>query len=166
MVIPNIEAWTALKYKIVSQDANGNKTETEEKTFKSSDNYYEQNNNNAVDTANSKLKITPDSEQKNIVDSGKDLQMIIKHTGKKKDTQAQMFAMKKYTEPVTKSDKKITINQKYAINNFIIYGTQSTKKLTQDKRYQAVKKFKANFKKLPKSESDWKEVLKIVKIIK
>lgn len=106
---------------------------------------------------------TKKTEQNVIFESGRNLNIIISHTGKIKDTKTQSDAMKKYTDPITKRDKKITINQKYAINNFIVYGTQSTKNLTPSKRYQAVNKFMANFKKLPKSESDWAVVLKITK---
>ncbi len=100
------------------------------------------------------------SEQKIIMQSGDNLQIIIDSAGALKNQKAQVAAMKKYTTNLVNFDKKITTAQKYSINNYIVYGTKSTKKFTQDRRYQSVKKFKLSFGKLPKTENDWKEVLK------
>jgi hypothetical protein len=109
------------------------------------------------------IKLT--NEHLIIFDSGKNLNAIIENSGKKKSAWAQQDGMKRYIAPIT-NGQSATINQKYAINNFIVYGTKSTVVLSKDERYQVIKLFKDNFRKLPKSQSDWLEVLKISKIIK
>lgn len=121
--------------------------------------------NGSTPSSGNSNKAKGDNESSIIVKSGQSLDAILKHAGKKKDTNAQIVAMKKFTEPIAKG-QKILLAQKYALNNFIVYGTASTKKLNQDKRTSAIKKFIASFKKVPKSESDWNEVLKICKTIK
>lgn len=106
---------------------------------------------------------TQNTEGKIIYLSGSDLNIILSHNKKKKDVLLLTKIMKKYTEPYSKNDKKITINQKYAINNFIVYGTISNQHLKVDKRAMVIKDFISKFKKLPKTESDWNVVVKMAK---
>lgn len=111
------------------------------------------------------FKIKEDGESLIVVKSGKDLNLILKHTNHKKNIASQVYAMKKYTDQLAKGSK-ITINQKYAINNFIVYGTKSNQKLTVAKRAEVVKSYKAKYKKLPMSEKDWEIVVGMAKIKK
>ncbi|MEI7497776.1 MAG: chitobiase/beta-hexosaminidase C-terminal domain-containing protein [Candidatus Falkowbacteria bacterium] len=106
------------------------------------------------------------TESQLLMQSNKNLDQYIRDLKLKKDSKAQKNSIIKYTTPLVKADKKISQSQIFAINNFLVYGTQSTKKLSINKRFLAIKKFKAQFKKLPKSESDWVLVFKIAKSIK
>ncbi|MEI7498491.1 MAG: DKNYY domain-containing protein [Candidatus Falkowbacteria bacterium] len=108
---------------------------------------------------NISLAKNENEEAKIIVTSGKNLNAILTHTKNKKNIETQKSSMAKYTEPLVKSDKKISLNERYAINNFITYGTGETKKLTSKQRYDLVKTFTAKNKKVPKTELDWKQVL-------
>jgi len=94
-----------------------------------------------------------------IVKSGTNLNAFLKYNKVKKDTKAQIDAMKKYTEPLVKGLKGIKTSHKYAINNFIVYGTPSVQKMTIEKRYQLVFLYKESSKKVPLNQADWIKVL-------
>lgn len=100
-----------------------------------------------------------ENEASIIFKSGTNIDTIIKHSGKDKSVKDQIFAMKTYTEPLTKSYKNIKINVKYAINNFIVYGTQGTDNLSAIQRYNLVKLYKTKNKNVPQTEADWLKLL-------
>jgi hypothetical protein len=97
-------------------------------------------------------------EGKVVFDSGKNVAVILKNAGAKKNIAAQANAMAKYTEPIAKGSK-INAIEKYAINNFIVYGTDSTKKITVEKRAAAVKAYGTAYNKIPVSVADWQIVI-------
>jgi hypothetical protein len=99
-------------------------------------------------------------EARIIFDSGKNINSILTNSGAKKNVATQKTSMKKNVEPNIKGIK-LTDAQKYAINNFIVYGTKSTSKLTQAKRTDTIKKFKAQYKRMPLTVGDWQRVLEI-----
>ncbi len=94
-----------------------------------------------------------------IVKSGANLNLIINEAGRKKDPNLQTEIMKKYTESFIKGDKKILTKEKYAINNFIVYGTKETAQLGVGKRSELIKLFQKKYKKNPKTQKDWEQVL-------
>jgi len=111
--------------------------------------------------ASTVLAANEKSESAVIVGSGTNLNMILKHNGVKKNVQAQINGMSTYTDVLTKNIKGIKLSQKYAINNFIVYGTKETKTLTTSTRYQLITSYQKKYKKLPLSQIDWINLLKM-----
>jgi len=56
---------------------------------------------------------------------------------------------------------KVAAENRYAITNFVTYGTPDTQKLGQGERAGTVDSFKSAFGRLPQTETDWEDVLKI-----
>ncbi|MEI8360527.1 MAG: Spy/CpxP family protein refolding chaperone [bacterium] len=110
--------------------------------------------------AGSVLAANEESEAKVIIDSGTNVNVILKNTGTKLNKKAQASAMAKYTTPLIKNIKNVKQTERYSLNNFIVYGTKGTKKLTMQKRYEMVIAFNKAVKKLPMSKADWVAVLK------
>lgn len=105
-------------------------------------------------------------EANSIFKSGVNLNEFLKNNKKTMNVKDQIYAMKKYTEPLIKGIKEVKISDKYVINNFIVYGTQSTSKLTAQKRYELIKLHKTKYKKLPTNQADWENLLKLNNNIK
>ncbi|MFZ4648464.1 MAG: hypothetical protein ACOYMB_02370 [Patescibacteria group bacterium] len=105
------------------------------------------------------------SEAKVVYDSGINLNVILKSTGKRMSVKDQTYSMRTYTLPLTKNFKNIPIGQKYAINNFIVYGTASTNNLSAKERFNLVKAYITKQKKLPKIKEDWLSILKKPSVI-
>lgn len=99
------------------------------------------------------------NEAKIIMDSGKDINRILKHNKMVKNTKIQKEMMKKYTEGLVKSLKNVTTAQLYAINNFIVYGTVSIRLVNTQKRADAVKAFIKKYKRAPKNWQDWNQIV-------
>lgn len=99
-----------------------------------------------------------------IINSGKDLSLIIKTVKARQSAKAQKYVMQNYTEPIIKGIK-ISTQQKYAINNFIVYGTISNINLAYTDRAGVIKDYKNKTKKLPITEKDWNKVLEMAKVI-
>ncbi|KKQ60552.1 MAG: hypothetical protein US81_C0017G0002 [Parcubacteria group bacterium GW2011_GWE2_38_18] len=100
------------------------------------------------------------NEAKMIVNSATDLNALISYNGRVQDVALQTQSMEKYTEPLSKSTS-LTITQKYSINNFIVYGTPGTRILGSGERAGVVNSYKSAFGKLPTTEDEWSDVIKI-----
>lgn len=66
----------------------------------------------------------------------------------------------KYIEILVGEDV-LPIKQQSAINNFIVYGSKSTLKLGMGERAGVLNSYKSAFSRLPETESQWSDVLKI-----
>ena len=94
-----------------------------------------------------------------IFKSGSNINEILNHTKKKKSSNDQTYAMKKFTDPLIKGLKGVKTSDKYAINNFVVYGTQETGKLSAKERFNLLVSYKNKYKFTPKSQGDWEKVL-------
>lgn len=66
-----------------------------------------------------------------------------------------------YMEPLILRNKVIDEDNKNALVNFITYGTKTTKYLGEGERAGVVSSYKSAFDKLPQSEGEWNDCLKI-----
>ena len=96
-----------------------------------------------------------------VYESGKDLKLITSHNNVAVNAVSQGEVMEKYTMKMVENSPGLTINEIYAVNNFIVYGTESTKILGTGERAGAVNSYKQAFGKLPRTNKDWEDVLKI-----
>lgn len=96
-----------------------------------------------------------------IYESGTNLDLILKNSSKVKNVKDQIYAMKTYTDPLTKNVKNFKTSDKYAINNFIVYGTKSVLKFTAKQRAGMVESYQDKNHKLPTSNINWLEVLNL-----
>jgi len=89
-----------------------------------------------------------------------DVSQVIAEMGVSRDTTAE----KTYSEGIVAkvvTDTKITAEVRNTINNFVTYGTKATKILGAGERAGVVNSFKAALGKLPTTEADWNDVMKI-----
>jgi hypothetical protein len=94
-----------------------------------------------------------------IVVSG-DVSLILANTGKTRDLALESDGYKKYISLLIAGAQltEISIN---AITNFIVYGTETTQKLGAGERAGVINSYKSAFGKLPTTQSDWEDVIKI-----
>jgi len=85
---------------------------------------------------------------------------LLANTGQTRNQAQETAGMTKYTNKIV-GTATITTEQKEAMNNFIVYGTATTKKLGAGERAGVVNSYKAAFGKLPTTESEWSDVIKI-----
>lgn len=74
---------------------------------------------------------------------------------------AESSILSKYTQALLKNIAKITEKEKQIINNFITYGTATTKKMGAGERAGVIDSYKSAFKKVPKTEAEWSDTIKI-----
>jgi hypothetical protein len=58
-------------------------------------------------------------------------------------------------------DKNISADEKLTINDFIVYGTRGTQRLGAGERAAVVNSYYQAYRKLPNTEAEWSDVLKI-----
>ncbi len=75
-------------------------------------------------------------------------------------TDLEYRTFKKYVEPMVNSDL-VDKKQENSLVNFVQYGTETTKKLGSVERAGVVSSYKASYKKLPKTNSEWSDCIKI-----
>ncbi len=85
---------------------------------------------------------------------------LLTNTSQARNQEKEVSGMSKYTDKIVDS-MEIEPTEKEAMNNFIVYGTATTKKLGAGERAGVVNSYKAAFGKLPKTESEWSDVIKI-----
>lgn len=80
-----------------------------------------------------------------------------------RDAVKEKNAEKKYIASLIKGLKSVTLDdaQKTALNDFITYGTDTTKILGEGERAGVISSYKSAFGKLPKTETEWQDALKI-----
>ena len=96
-----------------------------------------------------------------VFESGTNLDAIIEYNSAIKDVDAQRNGIDTYTMPMVRDDANLTTSQIYAINNFIVYGTKSTQILGAGERAGVVSSYKKAFDKLPMTQKEWEDVVKI-----
>ncbi len=66
-----------------------------------------------------------------------------------------------YLPKLLSSDSSVDTKAKHSLINFITYGTPTTLRLGEGERAGVVNSFKAAFGRLPQTETDWNDVIKI-----
>ncbi len=85
---------------------------------------------------------------------------ILANVGATRNTATESSTASKYTSSLV-TGLTISAEAKTALTNFIAYGTASTKILGAGERAGVVNSYKATFGKLPTTESQWSDVIKI-----
>lgn len=85
---------------------------------------------------------------------------LLAHLGDTADSEMEEAGLVKY-KAILGSDRKITNAEKYTINDFIIYGTLTTQRLGAGERAAVINSYFQAYAKLPNSESEWSDVIKI-----
>ena len=86
---------------------------------------------------------------------------LLSFIGLKRNMNSEQAAANKYAQPLLKGVKTITTETYYALTNFISYGTPTTINLGEGERAGVVNSYKAAFGKLPSTEAEWNDVIKI-----
>ncbi len=81
--------------------------------------------------------------------------------GLKRDINSEAEAAGKYVRALTSGIKAVTAETRYALTNFVTYGTPTTLRLGEGERAGVVNSYKSAFGKLPASEAEWNDVIKI-----
>lgn len=95
-----------------------------------------------------------------IIFSGK-IENILAAVGAARNGQAEAGVSVKYTAPLVSGLKNITAEVKLTATNFINYGTPTTKFLGVGERAGVLSSYRAAFGKVPKTEAEWQDVIKI-----
>lgn len=93
--------------------------------------------------------------------AGRDTATVLAAVGAMQDAKAEANALSKYTMPLISGLKNVTADMKTAITNFVTYGTPTTKILGAGERAGVLNSYKTAFGKMPATESDWSDVIKI-----
>jgi len=87
-------------------------------------------------------------------------EILLAYLGSGVDIAAEKASLIKYAA-ILNLDSKINAVEKTTINNFIVYGTPSTKRLGAGERAGVINSYFQAYGKLPNSEAEWSDVLKI-----
>ncbi|MBU4347752.1 hypothetical protein KKF23_04375, partial [Patescibacteria group bacterium] len=90
-----------------------------------------------------------------------DVNSVIANAGAKRDLAKETDGANKYTKSLIKGISGLTAENKNAITNFIVYGTNSTQILGAGERAGVINSYKSAFGKLPTTQSEWEDVIKI-----
>ncbi len=93
--------------------------------------------------------------------AGRSVEQVLAAVGAMRDAKAEAVSQAKYTNSLVAGLKNITAEMKSAITNFVNYGTPTTKVLGAGERAGVISSYKAAFGKVPASESEWSDVIKI-----
>ncbi len=92
--------------------------------------------------------------------SAENLQNLLAYLGKTADPAGEQASLLKY-QIILGLDKTLTDAGKMAVNDFIVYGTPATYRLGSGERAGVINSYFQAYGKLPSSESDWSDVIKI-----
>ena len=93
--------------------------------------------------------------------AGRSVEQVLAAVGSLKDAKAEAAAETKYTAKLVSGIKNVTAEVKSAITTFVNYGTPTTKILGAGERAGVVNSYKSTFGKVPSSEAEWSDVIKI-----
>jgi len=93
--------------------------------------------------------------------AGRDVQEVLTAVGVMQNTKAEDAAEIKYTNSLVSGLKNITAEIKDAITHFVNYGTPTTLKLGAGERAGVVSSYKSAYAKVPSSETEWSDAIKI-----
>jgi len=92
---------------------------------------------------------------------GGDANVVSANMGINRDPEAEVSGYNKYTSALISGMDGLEQSNIYAITNFIVYGTPTTKILGAGERAGVLNSYKSAFGKLPKTESEWQDAIKI-----
>ncbi|MFA6514435.1 MAG: hypothetical protein WCT50_04095 [Patescibacteria group bacterium] len=90
----------------------------------------------------------------------KDTNQLLGHLGNSENLSGEQNGLTKY-KTILGLDKKISADEKATINDFIVYGTRGTQRLGAGERGAVVNSYFQAYGKLPNTEAEWSDVLKI-----
>lgn len=86
---------------------------------------------------------------------------LLNKFGFKRDLAKEQVSVKKYVKALIKNVAGLPEQSQHALTNFIAYGTDTTLKLGEGERAGVVNSYKSAFGKLPQTEAEWSDVIKI-----
>jgi hypothetical protein len=89
------------------------------------------------------------------------INVLVKKFGFKRDLAREKLDAKKYVRNLISDYISLADKHKYALINFVTYGTPTTKFLGEGERAGVLNSYKAAFSKLPATENEWSDVIKI-----
>lgn len=99
-------------------------------------------------------------EDANNIFSG-DISNMLEDIGKERDSQKEEQTIERYISPLAEGIQNTSQSNIDAMNDFVAYGTPSTLRLGAGERAGVVNSYKAAFEKLPTTEEEWQDVIKI-----
>ncbi len=90
-----------------------------------------------------------------------DISLVLSNAGAMRDNAAELNSYLKYVKFLMDNISNLKQSSIYALTNFITYGTKSTLILGAGERAGVVNSYKAAFGKLPQTEEEWQDVIKI-----
>jgi len=90
-----------------------------------------------------------------------DVKLIIADVGVKRDLVKEKEGVSKYTKPLIRDVGELSSEHVNAITNFVVYGTKNTEKLGAGERAGVLNSYKSIFSKLPTTQIEWEDVIKI-----
>jgi len=86
---------------------------------------------------------------------------IALNVGASRDVSVEQTTVSTYVAPIISSIANVSSQTQTVITNFIAYGTQTTTVLGAGERAGVINSFKKAYSKLPTSEVDWQDAIKI-----
>ena len=86
---------------------------------------------------------------------------LLGRLGIKRDLAKEQVSIKHYAHDLLDGVKDFSKDNEHALVNFLTYGTETTKYLGEGERAGVVNSYKSAFGKLPKTEEDWQDAIKI-----
>ena len=90
-----------------------------------------------------------------------DVKLVIVDIGVRRDLAKEKEGISKYTKPLIKDVEGLSSEHINAITNFVVYGTKNTQKLGAGERAGVLNSYKSTFSKLPTTQVEWEDVIKI-----
>lgn len=90
-----------------------------------------------------------------------DINGLLGRFGFKRNLAKEQVAVKKYVKSLIKNAQGLSKNNEYALTNFITYGTATTLGLGEGERAGVVNSYKSAFGKLPTTDNEWSDAIKI-----
>ena len=90
-----------------------------------------------------------------------DINGLLGRFGFKRDLVKEQVAVKKYVKSLIKNEQQLSKKGEYALTNFITYGTETTLRLGEGERAGVVNSYKSAFGKLPSTNEEWSDAIKI-----
>jgi len=109
----------------------------------------------------------PDTSQpvENIIDADmiyfSKVELIVADVGAKRDLVKEKEGVNKYTKPLIKDLEELSGEHINAVTNFVVYGTKNTQNLGAGERAGVLNSYKSSFNKLPSTQAEWEDVIKI-----
>lgn len=100
-------------------------------------------------------------EAKLVNASPDDIMALVNYNNTSRHLEKEIETNQKYVRSMIVGVYDLEERSKNAIINFILYGTQTTRTLGAGERAGVVNSYKASFGKLPQTEQDWSDVIKV-----